>query len=138
MAPLERSSNASSMCSCCFQHSPGFYELTSMYILWLQCYDPTELLSFFQNVYTKPTFLRWLRVVTDRFLGVLSGSSFTSQIETGSTLVWFSDSQGIHSRQWFLHQIYQPWQGFEPVPDGCANHYVVANRWRRKHYKLIT
>ena len=39
-----------------------------------------------------------LRMVTARVLDVLNGS-FTSQIETGPTLAWFSDSRGIHSPQ---------------------------------------
>ena len=46
-----------------------------------------------------------LRMVTARVLVVLSGS-FTSQIETGPTLTWFSDSRGIHSPQWWEPDFY--------------------------------
>ena len=84
-----------------------------------------------------------LSVVTARVLVVLS-SSFTSQIETGPTLTWFSNSLGIHSPQC--------WEaGFNtkytmPAITGyrtraadmshiCANHYTIqaSNSWPPWH-----
>ena len=54
-----------------------------------------ELVSLFQNIYAKPTFLclHWVKVIV-----ILCGS-FTSQIGTGQILMWFSDSRGIYSPQ---------------------------------------
>ena len=76
-----------------------------------------------------------LMEVTARVLVVLSGS-FTSQIETGPTLMWFSNSRGVHSPQCWrpgfnteytmpavTRYLTQP----TAMPGGCANHYTIPS-----------
>ena len=102
----------------------------SMYIL---CYNVMalrgliELVRLFQNIYAKPP----LRVVTARVL-VVPSVSFIPQTGMGPTLMWFSDSQGIHNPNVarFSHQIYPACRDWVLNPGRrhgwTANHYSIC------------
>ena len=77
-----------------------------------------------------------LRMVTARVLDSLSSSVVLlrpkmSQIETGLTLTWFSDSRGIHSLQCWEPDFYITTAGTGErtratgVAGGCGNHYTT-------------
>ena len=85
------------------------------------------------------------RVVTARVLVVLSGS-FTSQIETGPTLTWFSDSRGIHSPQcwepdFYIKYITTAGTGdgtrADGVTGGCGNHYTTRTSLIYRQYMAV-
>ena len=97
-------------------------------------------------------------MVTARVLVVLNGS-FTSQIETGPTLTWFSDSRGIHRPQCWKPDFYitTAGTGIEPVRPASEADVVtttppalsinsimlplwmwnVDGQWQRKEWKAF-